>query len=238
MKKHLIFAMTAIFCTAMLISCSSSKAKITITEEDAEYSADVFNQTHWGESGNDFFQIVPGTYDVVSKKGSLTTTILLKIVEGKKYPSLIAEEFILNVINADDEVIEMNGNAVDFLAVDKDAKYRALCDASIGDVVTVTFTYTPANSKELEEIAASIVSCQIELSIDEPEEVEEEVEEDVDDAMKAVRDAQKEALEEVQKAQQEALKEVGDAYGKAAKEANDAYQQALKEANDAVEGIW
>lgn len=239
MKKHLIHAMAAIISTAMFISCGpSSKAKITITEDDAEYSVDVCNLSHLGEKGIDFLQIVPGSYNVVSKDGSLSTTIPLKIVEGKTYPSYSIEEFVLYVTDANEDYIRIDHNKVEFLAVEKENAYRSLCKASIGDVVNVTFKYTPANSKDLEEITALIVSCSIELSIEEPEEVEEVEEENVDEAMKTIRDAQKEALDELQKAQQEALKEVDDAYGKAAKEANDAYQQALKEANDALENLW
>ena len=75
--------MAAIFSTAMFISCGSSGTKtnavahITVSEEDAEYVTEVINLDNLGEKGNDFIQIVPGSYDVVSADGSLSTTIPL-----------------------------------------------------------------------------------------------------------------------------------------------------------------
>jgi len=167
MKKNLFFAMAAIFCSIVLISCSSTKAKITISEDDAEYLAEVYG-------GDDFIQIVPGVYNVEEKKGSLLTTIPLKIVKGKKYPKYVVEEFSLYVTGDDDKFIKIDDKKVEFRATEKDAAYKALCEASIGDIVNVTFQYTPKNPKDLKEVATSIVSCEIDLSIEEPEEEEED----------------------------------------------------------------
>lgn len=171
MKKHLFIAMAAILCPVMLISCSSSsaKAKITVTEDDAEYLADVINFSHLGEKGNDFIQIVPGTYDVVSKDGLLSTTISLKIVEGKKYPSFKADEFSLYVTDVEDKYIKIENEKVEFKAEEKDAAYRALCNASIGQVIDVTFKYTATNADEINKILESIHSCEVELVIEEPD---------------------------------------------------------------------
>ena len=163
--------MTVAFCTVILTGCSSSpKTTITVSEEDAEYLADVINFSHLGEKGNDFIQIVPGTYDVVSKDGLLSTTISLKIVEGKKYPSFKADEFSLYVTDVEDEYIKIENEKVEFKAEEKDAAYRALCNASIGQVIDVTFKYTAANADEINKILESIHSCEVELVIEEPDE--------------------------------------------------------------------
>lgn len=172
MKKHLILAMAAVFCSILLISCSSSKAKITISEDDASYLLEVYG-------GDDFVQIVPGVYDVEEKKGSLSTTIPLKIVKGKKHPEYVVEEFNLYVTGEDEKIIRVDNRKVEFMAVDKDASYKQLSEASEGDIVNVTFQYTQADSKVLKEISPLIVSCEIDLSIEEPEEDEDEYEEEV-----------------------------------------------------------
>lgn len=169
MKKNLFFAMATVFCAILLIGCSSSKAKITVLEDDAEYLADVYG-------GDDFIQIVPGVYDVEEKMGSLFTTIPLKIVKGKRYPNYVVEEFSLYVTDSNDKQIWVDDKKVEFPAVDKDAAYQKICKASMGDVVMVTFKYTPADSKKLEEIAALITSCNIDLCIEEPDEEEKEEE--------------------------------------------------------------
>ena len=168
MKKQFILVMAAIFSATMFISCgSSTKSKITVTEDD-EYLAEVYG-------GDDFIQIVPGVYDVKEKKGSLSTTIPLKILKGKRNPNSLVEEFSLYITDNKDKYIKVDDKKVEFLAIDKDASYKQLCKASIGDVVNVTFKYTPADSKVLKEITPLIASCEIDLSIDEPEEDEKEV---------------------------------------------------------------
>ena len=167
MKKNLFFAMAAVFCAILLIGCSSSKAKITVPEDDAEYLADVYG-------GDDFIQIVPGVYDVEEKNGSLFTTIPLQIVKGKRYPNYVVEEFSLYVSDSNDKQIWVDDKKVEFPAVDKDAAYQKICKASMGDVVKVTFKYTPADSKKLEEILALITFCNIDLCIEESDEDDEE----------------------------------------------------------------
>lgn len=227
MKTKNLFVVIAAFCSLTLMTgCNSKQAKITIFEDDAENLVDVIG-------GDDFFEPVPGVYNVNEKKGTLSVTIPVKIKKGKRYPNYIVEELNLYPLDATDSFVRTNDKNVAFLACNKEAAYQSLCAASIGDVVNVDFQYTPTDKKTKNAVLEAIVSCEIDLSIEEPDE-----DDDPTDVIKTVRNAQKEALNEMQKAQQEALKEVGDAYGKAAKEANDAYQQALKEANDVLESIW
>ena len=171
MKKHLILAMAAIFSTAMFFSCGPSpKAKITITEDDAECLTDVVNLDKFGERNNDFIQMVPGVYDVVLEEGNLCTTIPLKIVEGTKHPTYIVESFILDIYGPDDKYVKINDEKVEFHAIDKQEVYKELCNSTIGDIVKVTFKYIPTNSEEMEEVAKLISSCEITLYIEEPDE--------------------------------------------------------------------
>lgn len=167
MKKNLFLAMAAVFCASLLIGCSSTTAKITVPEDDIQYLTEVYG-------GDEFIQIVPGVYNVEKKKGSLSTTIPLKIVKGKRNPKYIVEYFCLYITDSNEKYIKVNDKKVEFPAVDKDDAYQKICKASMGDVVKVTFKYTPTDSKKLKEIAASISSCEIEMSIDEPEEEEEQ----------------------------------------------------------------
>lgn len=157
--------MAAVSCAILLIGCSSTTAKITVPEDDVKYLTEVYG-------GDEFIQIVPGVYNVEKKKGSLSATIPLKIVNGKRNPKYIVEEFSLYVTDNNDKYIKVDDKKVEFLAVEKDAAYQKICTASMGDVVNVTFVYTPTDSKKLKEIAALITSCEIELSIEEPDEEE------------------------------------------------------------------
>lgn len=159
--------MAAVSCAILLIGCSSTTAKITVPEDDVKYLTEVYG-------GDEFIQIVPGVYNVEKKKGSLSATIPLKIVNGKRNPKYIVEEFCLYVTDNNDKYIKVDDKKVEFLAVDKDATYQKICKASMGDVVNVTFKYTPTDSKVLEEITPLIASCEIDLSIEEPDEEEEE----------------------------------------------------------------
>ena len=136
--------MAAVFCSILFISCSSTTAKITIPEEDVEYLTTVYG-------GDDFIEIVPGEYEVEKKKSALVTTIPLKIVKGKRHPNYVAEEFNLYVTGNDDKYIKTNDKEVEFWAVEKDAAYKKLCEASIGDVVPVTFKYSATDSKKINE---------------------------------------------------------------------------------------
>lgn len=176
MKKHLILVVAAIFSAAMFISCGSSGTKtnavahITVSEDDTEYLTEVINIEHLGEKGIDFIQIVPGTYAVASEESALLTTIPLQIVEGKKYPQYKPYTFSLFVTDAEENYIKANGEKVEFTAIEKDAAYKNLCNASIGEIVNVTFSYTPASPEELQQITAAITSCEIELSVEKPDE--------------------------------------------------------------------
>ena len=166
MKKNLIFAFAA-FCSlsVLLTGCNSQQAKITITEDDAEYLADVYG-------GDDFFELVPGSYNVKAKKGKLFVTVPLKIVKGKRHPNYIVEELILSPTNAEDNYVKTGDKNVEFYACDKEAAYKNLCAASIGDVVNVDFQYTPADKKAMNEILTAIASCEVDLFIEEPDEEE------------------------------------------------------------------
>ena len=168
MKKQCMFVLTMVVCAVLLIACDSTKATISIPEDEVEFVAHVFGS-------DDFLEPVAGMYAVTEQKGSLTTSIPLKIVKGERNPKFILESFVLYVTDSKEHPISAGSDLVEFKAVDPKAAYKSICDASLGDVVKVTFQYTPTNSKEMDEIAKSIVSCVIELNVDEPDEEDEEV---------------------------------------------------------------
>lgn len=167
MKKQCMFVLTTVVCAVLLVACDSTKATISIPEDDVEYVAHVFGS-------DDFLEPVAGMYAVTEQKGSLTTSIPLKIVKGERNPNFILESFVLYVRDSKEQTISAGSKLVEFQAVDPKAAYKSICDASLGDVVKVTFQYTPTNSKEMDEIAKAIVSCVIELNVDEPDEDDEE----------------------------------------------------------------
>lgn len=210
MRKLFIFAIIFVLGLGFLSSCSS-KAQITVTEDDAEYLAEVYG-------GDDFIELVPGIYDVVEKKGTISTTIPLKITKGKRLPNCIVEEFILLLTNAEHKYIKIGENKVELSALNQDDVYAEICKADVGDVVSVTFQYKPVNSKDLKEIMEAIASCEVELSIEEQRKEKAKsssIYDDVDDIYNS------------------AMKEASDMYDKAQKQAEEMYEKALKDAS-----IW
>ena len=210
MRKLFIFAVTVVLGLGFLSSCSS-KAQITVNEYDAEYLAEVYG-------GDDFIELVPGTYDVVEKKGAISTTIPLKITKGKRLPNCIVEEFILLLTNAEDKYIKIGENKVELSALNPNEVYAEICKADVGAEVPVTFQYKPVNSKDLKGIMEAIVSCEVELSIEEQKKEKAKysnINDDVDDIYN------------------EAMKEASDMYEKAQKQAEEMYEKALEDAS-----IW
>ena len=210
MRKLFIFAIIFVLGLGFLSSCSS-KAQITVTEDDAEYLAEVYG-------GDDFIELVPGIYDVVEKKGTISTTIPLKITKGKRLPNCIVEEFILLLTNAEHKYIKIGENKVELSALNQDYVYAEICKAYVGDVVSVTFKYKPVNSKDLKEIMEAIASCEVELSIEEQRKEKAKsssIYDDVDDIYNS------------------AMKEASDMYEKAQKQAEEMYEKALEDAS-----IW
>lgn len=210
MRKLFIFAIIFVLGLGFLSSCSS-KAQITVTEDDAEYLAEVYG-------GDDFIELVPGIYDVVEKKGTISTTIPLKITKGKRLPNCIVEEFILLLTNAEHKYIKIGENKVELSALNQDDVYAEICKADVGDVVSVTFQYKPVNSKDLKEIMEAIASCEVELSIEEQRKEKAKsssIYDDVDDIYNS------------------AMKEASDMYEKAQKQAEEMYEKALEDAS-----IW
>ena len=210
MRKLFIFAVIFVLGLGFLSSCSS-KAQITVTEDDAEYLAEVYG-------GDDFIELIPGIYDVVEKKGTISTTIPLKITKGKRLPNCIVEEFILLLTNAEHKYIKIGENKVELSALNQDDVYAEICKADVGDVVSVTFQYKPVNSKDLKEIMEAIASCEVELSIEEQRKEKAKsssIYDDVDDIYNS------------------AMKEASDMYDKAQKQAEEMYEKALEDAS-----IW
>ena len=156
------------FCSLALLltACGSKNAQITITEDDAEYVVDVYG-------GKDFMEAVPGIYDVDVTKGKLSVTIPLKIINDKRQPNYIVDELSLYPTDTAGHEIWADGDKVEFQASDKEAAYKKLCAAAVGEVVKVTFQYLPSNKNAANDILDAIVSCNIDLSIDEPEEEED-----------------------------------------------------------------
>ena len=160
MKKH--FILLAIVFATILAGCSS-KGNITITTNDVRYVVNV-------SGSNDFFEALPGTYPVTEKDGVLSTTIELVIKEKYRNPDYIVDEFSLVPTDKDEEIIEVNDKYAIFSAENLQEAYRQLATASVGDQVKVSFKYVGADKKQAKEMLKSIVSCRIELDVDEPEE--------------------------------------------------------------------
>ncbi len=163
MKKINLMAIMPIFALIILSGCSSSKGKITITTDDARHAARV-------RSSNDFFEVVPGTYDVTEKDGVLSTTISLIVSEEFENPDYLVEEFILRPTDAEGEIIEINDDWVEFSAENLYAKYDELSNASIGTVVPVTFKCVIADKGQAKNMLMSIVACEVILDVDKPKE--------------------------------------------------------------------
>ena len=159
MKKH--FILLAIVFATILAGCSS-KGNITITTNDVRYVVNV-------SGSNDFFEALPGTYPVTEKDGVLSTTIELVIKEKYRNPDYIVDEFSLVPTDKDEEIIEVNDKYAIFSAENLQEAYRQLATASVGDQVKVSFKYVGADKKQAKEMLKSIVSCRIELDVDEPE---------------------------------------------------------------------
>lgn len=208
MRKLFIFAVTVALSVGLLSSCSS-KAQITVTEDDAEYLADVYG-------GDDFIELVPGTYDVVEKKGTISTTIPLKVKKGERLTNCVVEEFILLLTNAEDKYIKIGEEKVELSALNKDKVYEELCKVDVGAVVPVTFQHKPANSNDLKEIMEAIASCEVELTIEEQRK----------EKAKSSR-----IYDDVEDMYNSAMKEASDMYEKAQKEASDMYEKALQNAS-------
>ncbi len=208
MRKLFIFAVTVALSVGFLSSCSS-KAQITVTEDDAEYLAEVYG-------GDDFIELVPGTYDVVEKKGTISTTIPLKVKKGERITNCVVEEFILLLTNAEDKYIKIGDKKVELSALNKDKVYEELCKVEVGAVVPVTFQYKPANSKDLKEIMGAIASCEVELTIEE---------------QRKEKTKSSSIYDDVEDMYNSAMKEASDMYEKAQKEASDMYEKALQNAS-------
>ena len=159
MKKH--FILLAIVFATILAGCSS-KGNITVTTNDVRYIVNV-------SGSNDFFEVLPGTYPVTEKDGVLSTTIEFVIKEKYRNPQYIVDEFSLMPTDKEEERIEINGNYAIFSAENLQEAYRQLATASVGDQVKVSFKYVGADKKQTKEMLKSIVSCRIELDVDEPE---------------------------------------------------------------------
>lgn len=160
MKKH--FILLAIVFATILAGCSS-KGNITVTTNDVRYIVNV-------SGSNDFFEVLPGTYPVTEKDGVLSTTIEFVIKEKYRNPQYIVDEFSLMPTDKEEDRIEINGNYAIFSAENLQEAYRQLATASVGDQVEVSFKYVGADKKQTKEMLKSIVSCRIELEVDEPEE--------------------------------------------------------------------
>jgi len=155
--------MAIIIASTILVGCSSNKGNITITTDDAEYVVHV-------HGSNDFFEPVPGTYEVKEKNGVLTTTIEFVVVEKYDDPDYVVKKFILEPTDKDDYTIEINNRDIEFSAENLYSVYQKLATASVGDVQKVTFKYVLPDKNLAASVLQSIVSCDVRIRVEEPEE--------------------------------------------------------------------
>lgn len=176
MKKITVLLLSGLFGLTLLSACGGGTvAKITLNED----LDDVVSVR--GVDEPDFFEPVQGVYPVIAKDGKLETTIEFVKTKSTSSTKYTADEFTLDPEDIDGRSIMVNNDYVEFSAVDKVQAVIGLLEANVGDHVKVTFSYIPADKDAQKHITERIVSCEVDLRLDEMEETEVEASALIDD---------------------------------------------------------
>lgn len=180
MKKNLKMFLTAIvILTAFILtSCGSKQLSKIALNENLDDIAFVYPFDE-----KDFFEPTQGIYSLMEKDGKLEITLEFvkkKKNQRKKYS---VEKFSMMPVDGDGRSILIDGDDVEFQALDRQKKADELLNAAVGDKVKVTFTYLPKDKESKSKIVENFVKCSVELEMEEIEDEPEEIvvkEENVD----------------------------------------------------------
>lgn len=180
MKKNLKMFLTAIvILTAFILtSCGSKQLSKIALNENLDDIAFVYPFDE-----KDFFEPTQGIYSLMEKDGKLEITLEFvkkKKNQRKKYS---VEKFSMMPVDGDGRSILIDGDDVEFQALDRQKKADELLNAAVGDKVKVTFTYLPKDKESKSKIVGNFVKCSVELEMEEIEDEPEEIvvkEENVD----------------------------------------------------------
>ena len=166
MKKNLKMFLTAIvILTAFILtSCGSKQLSKIALNENLDDIAFVYPFDE-----KDFFEPTQGIYSLMEKDGKLEITLEFvkkKKNQRKKYS---VEKFSMMPVDGDGRSILIDGDDVEFQALDRQKKADELLNAAVGDKVKVTFTYLPKDKESKSKIVENFVKCSVELEMEEIE---------------------------------------------------------------------
>ena len=162
----------------ILTSCGSKQLSKIALNENLDDIAFVYPFDE-----KDFFEPTQGIYSLMEKDGKLEITLEFvkkKKNQRKKYS---VEKFSMMPVDGDGRSILIDGDDVEFQALDRQKKADELLNAAVGDKVKVTFTYLPKDKESKSKIVENFVKCSVELEMEEIEDEPEEIvvkEENVD----------------------------------------------------------
>ena len=137
MKTIIVRLSVVLFILCGFCACGGSSTKITMTNEDCEYSGNVLA---WGDV-DDFFEVVPGTYKISEKDGKLLLPVVVIKTKNEKLSGFTVEQFICSIGSDIDNYLKVKDKKVEFYASDKFTSYKELRDCSVGEKITIPFEY-------------------------------------------------------------------------------------------------
>ena len=209
---------------AVLVSCGLKDAK----KDDAKSKSGkiVLNENivtvkgGWViEDEDQFFESVQGAYELTEKDEKLQITIDFK---KTKEINREMEDFYMEVYKKDpDNYLSIHDNVK--FQTDKTGSFQKLKDAKVGETISLTFTYLPADEKEKEKVLSN-TSCHVYLILTEEDTADNDDGDDDDDDLSDLEDEW-----------DKAYKKASDEYDKAYKKAQDDYDKAYKKAQKQME---
>lgn len=224
MKRNILTIMAGpvmLVLAAVLVSCGSKDAKkddaksksgkIVLNENIVKVSCGIMATNEY-----QFFESVQGTYELTEKDEKLQTTIDFKKTKEINWEM---EDFYLKLYNDD------LGNSFQVkFQTDKASSFQKLKDAKVGETISLTFTYLPADEKEKEKILSKTQGCYVYMEVSGEDTAACDDGDDDDDDLSDLEDEW-----------DKAYKKASDEYDKAYKKAQDDYDKAYKKAQKQME---
>ena len=162
MMKRLFFSLVSAS-ILLFSSCSNGKwGEIVI--DDKNYDDVDIDQI------DDFYEIQKGKYHFSYNNEQLSLTLKLRVVESPDKSGLSGykfDKFTAEMYDADGHKIE---NLNEFVAPDGKLMADKLLNASVGDVISVTFVGGNGTKSELKSLAGEIKSLFVDIEYDEMDE--------------------------------------------------------------------